>query len=73
MGKVKFRIMSHQGDEVKTYTREDAIEEFAMLNKTMTPMLIGAATEGGASEAKVLTSLTDDVEEVTWLPRVAGG
>jgi hypothetical protein len=70
---VKFRLMNHKGDEIQEYTRDDAIAEFEVLAQTMTPMVMRAGGGGeGATEPVVITELGNE-EDVSWLPKVAGG
>jgi hypothetical protein len=69
---IKFRLMNHKGDEVKEYTRDEAINEFLVLSATMTPMVMKAGGAGEAVQPTVITELGNE-EDVSWLPKVAGG
>ncbi len=75
-GLIKFRLVNHKGDEIREYTRDDAINEFEKLAQTMTPMVMrgGTGLGGGANavEPTIITELGNE-EDVTWLPKVAGG
>ena len=66
---MKFRIISKKGDEAYDYDIETAEMKFSeLLLSGMIPVAVG-----GEGEHRVLNKFNPDIDEMMWMPRIAGG